>query len=295
MRLEDIDPSGIVVNHESKVDRWSVRSLDSNPDAGTTTFIASTDDEDRALDIVKQDWRLRNFRNNPVILDNHDPMRVVGRAESVKVPKNGEDAGSLVIRVAWDLDSPDPSIANVGRQHLKGIRKAGSVGFRSGRKTARNRLPTDSPYYREPMTFQSVWGDYEHAGILHEKNELLEFSSATIPMNPSALQRSLELRTGTPEDISDFDACVAIMRRLDEDPAFAGQLRKRLFADDEVFYDMLALHLPKVLRGSDNHEIRRVIVGILEARAPAVKAEPRMVPGEGPFGYLFPTIVEEGS
>lgn len=288
----DLSPEDIVLPHpEQDASTYSVRQLDSNEEAGTTTFIASTEDEDRALDIVKQDWRLKNYRSNPVILDNHNPGRVVGRAEDVRVPRSGEDAGSLVIRVAWDLSSPDPSIVNVGMQHLKGIRRAGSVGFRSGRKTARNQLDKSSPYYREPETFKNPFGfEFQHAGVLHERNELLEFSSATIPMNPNALQKSMNVRAGVEEDL-EFDICAAVLRRMDEDAAFAAQFRKRLLADD-VFSDLLARCLPGVLRASENQDIRRILTGILEARAPRV----RLVPSEGPFGALFPvTVNEEGS
>lgn len=158
---------------------------------GTTLFVASTDSEDRAMDVVKQDWRLRNFRANSVILDNHEPMRVVGRSIESVVPRTGDDAGRLMIRVGWDLENPDPSIRSVGHQHLAGYRRAGSVGFKHGKKTARNKLDQSSPYYREPVKVETWWGEYEMSGYLYESNELLEFSSATIPMNAEALQRSI--------------------------------------------------------------------------------------------------------
>lgn len=157
----------------------------------TTLFVASTDTPDRAMDVVKQDWRLRNFRANPVILDNHMSMRVVGRALDVSVPKTGEDAGRLMIRVEWDDDSPDPTVRNVGHQHRRGIRKAGSVGFRSGKKTRRDKLDPKDRFYQEPVEVDFWWGKEKIAGWLYEQNELMEFSSATIPMNPDALQRAL--------------------------------------------------------------------------------------------------------
>lgn len=159
---------------------------------GTTLFVASTDDEDRAMDVVKQDWSLRDFRNNPVILDNHTYMRVVGKGIDTKVPRKGKDAGRLMIRVGWDLENPDPSLRAVGHQHLNGFRSAGSVGFTYGKKTARNKLDPSDPYYRDAVEVETWWGGtYEMSGYLFEKNVLLEFSSATIPANPNALQRSL--------------------------------------------------------------------------------------------------------
>lgn len=176
---------------------------DPAPQQATKLFVASTDAEDRALDVVRQDWRLARYRANPVFLDNHNPLRVAGHALSAGVPKTGDDAGKLLIRVQFDLDSPDPAIRTVGHQHMNGIRRAGSVGFRPGRRTARDKLPADHQYYREPIEIEGFWGKYKHAGTLMEQNELLEFSSATIPMNPDALQRSFLERMGElePEDV----------------------------------------------------------------------------------------------
>lgn len=177
-----------------------VRAGDSNATDGTTLFVASTDAEDRALDVVKQDWRLSEFRANPVILDNHNPTRVVGRALEARVPKAGEpgDIGKLMIRVQWDQSNPDPSIRSVGHQHLNRFRNAGSVGFKAAKTTARNKLAADHPAFREPVKVETWWGGtIENAGKYYEGNNLLEFSSATLPMNPQALQRALGM--GDPE------------------------------------------------------------------------------------------------
>ena len=179
---------------------WLVRSGESSKDEGTTTFTASKAEPDRAMDVIVQNWRLENYRNNPVILDNHNHTRVVGMAEDARVPR---DVGSLQIRVKWDLDNPDPSIRAVGWQHLNEFRRAGSVGFRAGKRTKRDKLPKDHVHYQEPIEVESDWGGkYTISGTLFERPELLEFSSATIPMLPSALQRDLmswvEQRTDDP-------------------------------------------------------------------------------------------------
>ena len=157
---------------------------------GTTLFVASTDSPDRAMDVVSQNWKLAAFRQNPVILDNHNYSRVVGRGMTATVPKKGKDAGKLMIRVEWDQESPDPSIRNVGHQHLKRFRSAGSVGFRAAKKTLRHKLPTDHQYYQEPIEVEGWFGKELYSGTLYESPELFEFSSATIPMNADALQRS---------------------------------------------------------------------------------------------------------
>jgi hypothetical protein len=167
-----------------------IRAGESDAKAGTTFFVASTDDEDRALDVVNQKWDLKNFRANPVILDNHDHRRVVGRGVEPRVERDGKDAGKLVMSVKWDLANPDPSIVSVGHQHLNGFRSAGSVGFRSKATTLRNKLPATHPKYSEGIEVEYPWGEKGRiVGRYYDKNELLEHSSATIPMNASALQR----------------------------------------------------------------------------------------------------------
>lgn len=164
----------------------TVRAAEGGEAGRSTLFVASTPDEDRALDVVRQDWRLRNYRANPVIFDNHNSYRVVGRADRVGVPK---ETGNLEVLVRWDLESPLPEIRAVGHQHLNGFRSAGSVGFRSGSITRRDKLATDHEHYREAATMPSPYGEWKWAGLLYEKNELLEFSSASVPMNPYALHK----------------------------------------------------------------------------------------------------------
>lgn len=176
-----------------------VRAATNDKEAGTTLFVASKPTPDRAMDVVASSWLLRNFRANPVILDNHMSMRVVGQSIDERVPKDGEDAGCLIIRVKWDMESPDPSVRNVGHQHMTGVRRAGSVGFRSKKRTKRDKLPTDHPFYMEAVEVGTWWGKEKVAGTLFEQNELLEFSSASIPMHSEALQRSLGLGPA-PED-----------------------------------------------------------------------------------------------
>lgn len=190
-----------------------VRAASSDKEAGTTLFVASTDTPDRAMDVVRQDWRLREFRSNPVILDNHDARRVVGTGIESTVPKTGDDAGRLVIRVRWDLENPDPSIRSVGHQHLQGIRRAGSVGFRSAKKTERHRLPLDHAAYQPAQTVDTWFGPMQMSGWYYEGNTLLEFSSATIPMNPEALQRSYVARSAP--TVQDPTPAVARVTLLD--------------------------------------------------------------------------------
>lgn len=158
-------------------------------------FTLSTSDEDRALDVVVQDWArsrgegLRDFRANPVVIDNGDPMRVIGRALSVDVV-----SGVLEGRIAWDTGNPDPKLASAAQQHERGFRHSVEALFRSGRVTKRSKLPPSHPHYRAPTKIETEWGSHEVDGYLFEQNTLLALSSATIPRNPSTLSaRSFDL------------------------------------------------------------------------------------------------------
>lgn len=223
-----------------------------NDEANTTLFVASTDTPDRAMDVVKQDWRTADFNRNPVIFDNHDPRAVVGRGVSATVPKVGEDAGKLMIRVAWNVDSPNKAIAAVGLDHLNGFRHAGSVGFRSRKTTARNKLPPEHPAYQEPIKIETWWGGtVEVAGNYYEGNTLLEFSSASLPMNPEALQRSVGIAPVVLAEArqltGDFDLLAAL-----QDPEIAAAVVR-----------CLTPQFVELLRSSS--EIRRIVLAYEDA------------------------------
>ena len=173
---------------------WLAEQRDAAADDGTTLFVASTDEEDRYNSVVRQDWKLSEYRANPVVFDNHNASRVVGRATEAKVPKNGDDAGRLMIRVLWDMENPDPTIRSVGHQHRNGFRNSGSVRWSYRKVTPRDKLDPTHPAYKAREKKQVSIGDYvyeyETAGVYYEGNNLLEFSSAPLPGNASALQRS---------------------------------------------------------------------------------------------------------
>lgn len=251
---------------------------DPEHEEGTTLFVASTDDEDRAMDIVRQDWdqqgRMRAFNANPVICDNHIYTRVVGRGPGAKVPRVGDDAGRLMIRSRWDLENPDPSIRAVGHQHINDFRNAGSVGFNYGKRTERHKLDPNDPYFRQAVEIETWWGGtYEMSGFLYEKNSLLEFSSATIPMNPNALQRSYLAEMGLidPEDIERRTKLVGetVPKRTAGDLlSFLKEPANRRAAMDLLWPDLLD-------RVRTDKALRRVLLALVDA-APVVplKAEP---------------------
>lgn len=263
---------------------------------GTTLFVASTATPDRAMDVVSQNWKLAGFRQNPVILNNHNYLQVVGHAIEAKVPKTGDDAGKLMIRVKWDLDSPDPAVRNVGHQHITGVRRAGSVGFQSKKKTRRDKLPPDHEHYQAPIEVETWWGTEMVAGTLYESPELLEFSSATIPMNGEALQRSMRtiLRADPPADAPADDAPTFDLAWI-EDADARGQVLDALWpdlldrvrgmiepdppadapADEEVVQQALRVVWPSFLdRCRTDKGLRRILVAALDAAPPPPAPEP---------------------
>lgn len=169
---------------------WEVRGQKAQTEAGEVfRFTASTADVDRMGDVVRQDWRLANYRRNPVILWNHNAGEPIGRAVSVGTPK---ESGNLEIDVVFDESDENPRGKQIAHMFRAGFLQAGSVGFRSGKRTLRADLDKDHPAYQE-LGDTPRW----RGGFFFEKNELLEFSAVAIPANPQALAaRSFALEAG---------------------------------------------------------------------------------------------------
>lgn len=265
-----------------------VRAGESNADEGTTDFICSTDDEDRAGDVVRQQWSLGDFRANPVILDNHLALRVVGRGEGFKVAAKGEHAGKLVGTVRWALDAPDPLIRTVGWQHLNGYRNAGSVGFRAGKRTQRNKLPKDHPKFSQGREVETPWGTkVTVVGRYFERNTLLEFSSATIPMNASALHRSYldALNEIDPDDLVGRAEVVGqtVPQAVGADLV---ELTRRL--GDDALRELGSLLLPGVLQAmradpATTRRTLRVLDGMAPAELPTTPSPPAQAEAVDPL------------
>jgi len=67
----------------------------------TLEAVFSTDDVDRHGEVVKQKWDLKNFKNNPVILNSHnygDAMEVIGKATKIGMSK-GKLTGKIEFAV----------------------------------------------------------------------------------------------------------------------------------------------------------------------------------------------------
>lgn len=127
-------------------------------------FIMSTDTVDRHGDIVKQDWKLAEFKSNPIALFGHSQNFVIGTWEKVRVVR-GQLIGKLKLAAAGTSDRIDEIRSLVEQRILKAV----SVGFLPGEAKA---LDEDAPW----------------EGMSLSKNSLLECSLVAVPANPDALQ-----------------------------------------------------------------------------------------------------------
>ena len=111
----------------SKIYHWTstFKSLGETEDGGIDIKgSASTNSIDRAGDIIESDaWTkggLENFKNNPIILFNHNYDKPIGRAKDLKVTENGLEISAKISKAAGDVT-----------QLIKdGVLGAFSVGFK---------------------------------------------------------------------------------------------------------------------------------------------------------------------
>jgi len=121
--------------------------------------MASTNHSDRAGDVIAAEaWNkggLDNFKNNPVILFNHDYDKPIGRATGVKVTENG-----LELEAKISKSAP----ASVCELVKDGVLGAFSVGFKV----------KDADYIQETD------------GLMIKDAELFEVSVVSVPCNQAA-------------------------------------------------------------------------------------------------------------
>lgn len=154
------------------------------PDEKLTEFIISTGKEARDGDIIDQaTWLLDEYLANPVVLDNHDMREVVGTAARVRSVD-----GDLRAAVRWDQSRLNPRGRLVASQHRRGMRRATSVRWMTGRSIERNKLAKTDPNYSAGQTVEGWWGSYLRVGRVLYDCGLLEISSVSVPSDPRALQ-----------------------------------------------------------------------------------------------------------
>lgn len=133
--------------------------------------VASTEDEDRDKDIVRQDgWKLANFKKNPVIPWSHNYYGVpVARSVKTWVDRDGSKGPRLLFMPKFD-ESDDDSM-KIYNKYKNGFLTSFSVGFRGIKFNFRDEE-------------DRWWGGREFL-----QQELLEISSVSIPANPNANTR----------------------------------------------------------------------------------------------------------
>jgi len=136
-------------------------------DDSLKTFIAvaSTEDEDRDKDIIRQEgWDLKNFKKNPMIPWSHNYWGIpIGKSLKTWVDK---DSKKLLFKPQFDINDEDSM--KIFNKYKNGFLKSFSVGFRGLKYEYRD----DDDRW---------WG-----GIEFLEQELLEISAVTIPANPNA-------------------------------------------------------------------------------------------------------------
>jgi HK97 family phage prohead protease len=132
-------------------------------DTRSVDVIASTAAIDGYGEIVAQDWDLKRFLANPVVLYGHNAWDMpIGYATDVRV-----DDGKLRATLNFVDEKASPTAERVWQGIRQGSLRAVSVGFRAGQVTSR------SVGEREVLVLTG--------------NELLEISVVPLPANPEAV------------------------------------------------------------------------------------------------------------
>lgn len=141
----------------------------------TVEFIISDNTTDRYGDIVNQDWDLKNYWNNPVLLWGHDPSQidnVLGKCLEINTQ---EEDDRTITTAKFQLAEAGTSkgVDTVFKLIQQGILRTVSVGFIS----------------HEIAQAENQNGEAQN---ILKGNELLEVSVVPIPANPNAIALSYE-------------------------------------------------------------------------------------------------------
>lgn len=184
--------------------RKAATDAKADADGKTSRFILATGKEVRhnpmwqdGGDVLRvREFRLQNYRANPVFLLEHSPSQVIGRGDA-KIVAVADDEHELHMAVHWDLHESNPTAVLIAGQHARGIRNAVSVGFMPGKGSmSRTKLPEGDVFRMDPEKTSS-W----RAGWVYRNPELYEGSSVSIPKDPNALQlRTWALESEDPDE-----------------------------------------------------------------------------------------------
>ena len=148
------------------------------PGGDPSEFVMSDSSVDRLGDVINADgWDLKNFKQHPIALFNHDPNQVIGKWADVRV-----EGKKLVGKLELAAAGTSPLVDMVRALLDQGILRAVSVGFK--------------PLEKKPLDkgADEFWGPFRFI-----KSELLECSLVAVPANPHALSTAKSL--GIPGDM----------------------------------------------------------------------------------------------
>jgi HK97 family phage prohead protease len=157
--------------------RAAVVSESVSDDSRTVDVVASTDDIDGHGTIVKQNWRLERFAENPVVLYSHDNWSLpIGLASKVGVVD-----GKLRATIKFSTADLNPKAEEVWKNVKAGVLRGVSAGFRP-----------------HTVTFEK---HEDREVMILDDNELFELSMTPCPSNAQALaeMRSMHPPTPAPE------------------------------------------------------------------------------------------------
>lgn len=168
LRENDFDPS-LPQYKDSDVRGYEV-------DKRLITFVASTEQVDRAGDIIRVDgWDTRNYMRNPVFLLAHKSSEMpIGRTKRIWV-----DGKKLMATVEFLPEGIDQRADLAYQLFKQKFLNAVSVGFKS----------IEHEWRKDPE------GNY--IGIDFKRTELLEISAVSVPANAAALAVSRDLKFPT--------------------------------------------------------------------------------------------------
>lgn len=131
----------------------------------TFRIVVSTETKGRDKLVVKSDgWELDGYRKNPVVLFNHNPDDLVGRAPKIEVVGK-----RLIANVELAGQGTSPVVDTVRNLVKQKMLKGASAGFRV----------LEAP--------ELIWKGDELEEIVIPRAELYEFSLTPIPALPDAL------------------------------------------------------------------------------------------------------------
>lgn len=152
--------------------------------------VASTASVDRHGEIVKQDWKLERYAQNPVVFFGHESWDLpIGKASSVRV----ED-GRLHARITLVSEKANPRAEQVMNLLREGALSGVSVGFKPGKRSV-----------------EKVEG---REAVAYSENELLEISVVGVPANAEARAKDIHMNKAANDKL----AAVAQALGISADP-----------------------------------------------------------------------------